>query len=110
MAEYQSSSISNATLPSLFMAFCLRWSIAMKIFLRHLDARVSEKRGYRLYVSSRIQQIDCEAMTGTVPCDAFLDSGKTDPSGEVLSCSACMGQIEYTLFGIVFIFGITDKS
>lgn len=44
-----------------------------------------------------------------MPCDAFLDSGKTDPSGEVLSCSACMGQIEDTLFWIVIFFGITDE-
>ncbi len=44
-----------------------------------------------------------------MPCDAFFYSRQTYPSGEMLSCSAAVGQNEDTLFRIVALFGMADK-
>lgn len=48
-------------------------------------------------------------MAAAMPRDAFLDSRQTYPSGEMLSCSAAVGQNEDTLFRIVALFGMADK-
>lgn len=75
----------------------------MQIFLRHLYAGVSEKRGYCLYVGSGIQKIYGETVPGAVPCDALLYSGVLHPSGEMFSRRTLVGQIEYSLPRVVII-------
>lgn len=76
----------------------------MQIFLRHLDAGVSEKRGYCLDVGPGVQKIDGETVAGAMPCDALPDPCVLHPPGEMLSRRPLVGQVKYFLFGIVILF------
>ena len=50
----------------------------MKIFLSHLDALVSEKRGYCLYVGSGIQKIYGETVAAAVESDRLRKEKQTE--------------------------------
>ena len=81
----------------------------MQIFLRHLYAGVSEKRGYCLYVGSGIQKIYGETVPGAVPCDALLYSCVLHPSGEMLSRRTLVGQVEYSLSRVIIILRLSNQ-
>lgn len=54
------------------------------VFLGVFESGVAQERGDGFDVGTVVEQIDCERMSGTVPCDVFLDSCTGSPVAQCL--------------------------